>query len=162
MELFSPNEDLLKASCSCKERTLFCYEKAMYDIEVWPLERTCQKASIRTIIQRLDNFSFTAEKGACDSCRKDYKAAVKAAQKRTWLYFDGLCLDCMDRTKPMTKDEDMDYWLHDTLGENDWIHGCRGGRHRQPTWYFSFMGRLDIRDRLRRIQRDRKYSRQSD
>ena len=68
----------------------------MYDIEVWPLERTCQKSSMSTILQRLDNFSFAVEESACKSCRKDYKETVKAAQTKTSKYFDGLCLDCLD------------------------------------------------------------------
>ena len=162
MELFRPNEDLLQASCKCKERTLFGYEKAMYNIEVWPLERTCQKSAMRTILQRLDNFSFAVEEGACQSCRKDYKETVKAAQTKTSEYFDGLCLDCMDRTKPVTRDEDMDYWQHDTLGESDFIDHCRVGRHGEPTWYFSFMGRTEIRNRFLRTQRARKYGWESD
>ena len=134
----------------------------MYDIKVWPLERTCQRSSMKTILKLLDNFSFAAEEGACKSCRKDYKSIVKAAQTTTFEYFDGLCLDCMDRTKPVTRDADMDYWRHHTLGESDFIRGCRIGRHGQPTWYFSFMGRTEIRDSFLHNQRTGKYSCESD
>ena len=134
----------------------------MYNIEVWPLERTCQKSPMTTILQRLDDFSFAVKKDACQSCRKDYKETVKAAQTKTRSYFDGLCLDCMDRTKPVTRDEDMDYWEHDTLGESDSIHGCRSGVHGQPSWYFSFMGRTEVRNRFLHNQRVRKYSWESD
>ena len=134
----------------------------MYDIEVWPLERTCQRSPMDTILKRLDDFSFAAEKGACHNCSKDYKTLVKAGQRKTRLYFDGLCLDCMDRTKPVTRDEDMDYWQHDILGESDSIRGCRSGDHGEPTWYFSFMGRTEIRDRFLRNQRARQYGWESD
>ena len=134
----------------------------MYDIEVWPLERTCQRSPMRTILQRLDKFSITVEKGACTSCHKDYEEAVKNAQTKTLGYFDGLCLDCMDRTKPVTKDADMDYWKHNTLRESEFIRGCRTGEHGQPTWYFSFMGRTEIRDRFLRNQRARENGWESD
>lgn len=153
-ELFRPNEKLLKATCSCKEVTLFGYEKALYDIDVWPLERVCQRSSMTTILARLDNFSFEPQKEACGSCRSDYKGIVKLAQSKTRSYFDGLCLDCMDKTKPVTGDEDMDYWQHDRLGESDLMDHCRV-KHHQPTWYFSFMGRRDVMDRFLRNKRSR-------
>ena len=102
--LFRPNETLLRASCKCKETTLFQYEKALYTIEVWPLERTFQKSSMTTILERLNDFSLEARDNACRSCRMNYKKLVEEAQKGTRAYFDGLCLDCMDKSKPVTKD----------------------------------------------------------
>ena len=32
---------------------------------------------------------------------------------------------------------------HNYLNEDDWIVGCRVDGHKEPTWYFSFMGRKD-------------------
>ena len=151
-ELFRPNEDLLKASCNCKEMTLFGYEKALYSIGVWPLERTCQRSPMKTILERLDNFSFETTKGSCSFCRSDYKKSVETAQIITRSYFDGLCLDCMDRTKPVTRDADMDYWQHNSLNEKDFMYHCRN-KHHQPTWYFSFMGRQEVRNRFLRNRR---------
>jgi len=52
--------------------------------------------------------------------------------------FHGLCLDCMDRSKPKTGDVDRDYWTHDF--KDEWDVNCRI-QHGQSTWYFSFMGR---------------------
>ena len=148
-ELFEPNERLLKANCICKERTLFDYEKALYRIGVWPLERVAQRNSIRVILAALDLFSYVPPKQACSRyCQRDYKAIVAAAQALTQGYFDGLCLDCMDKSKPKTGDADMDYWLHNDLGETGRVEGCRF-LHKQPTWYFSFMGRKEERDRFR-------------
>ena len=159
--LFRPNEKLLMASCKCKETTLFGYEKALYTIEVWPLERTCQKSPMTTILQRLDNFSFEARKDACRSCRTKYKELVATAQKTTRSYFDGLCLDCMDRTKSVTEDADMDYWKHNSLGKSDFVGHCLI-KHNEPTWYFSFMGRREVRYRFLRSKRARWYSGDSD
>lgn len=141
--------------------TLFCYERALYTIDVWPLERTMQRSSMTTIIERLNNFSFEAKKSACHSCRSDYKKIVVDAQSKTRSYFDGLCLDCMDITKPVTGDADMDYWQHNTLRESDLMHHCRITRH-QPTWYFSFMGRRDVMDRFLRNKRTKENTRDSD
>ena len=97
--------------------TLLCYEKALYTIELWPLERIYQKSHMTTILERLNNFSFEAKKDACPSCRSDYKQGVEVAQATTRSYFDCLCLDCMNRTKPVTGDADADYWQHGTLRE---------------------------------------------
>ena len=110
-----------------------------------------------TILTRLNSFSFEARKDACRSCRIDYKKHVAAAQIKTRSYFDGLCLDCMDITKPVTKDADMDYWEHDALGESDLMGHCRVTHH-QPTWYFSFMGRREVMDRFLRNKRARENS----
>lgn len=146
-ELFRPNENLLRRGCRCKETTLFGYEKELYTIQVWPLERAHQRSSMSTILELLNRFSFEAKENACVVCRKDYRKIVEDAQVKTRHYFDGLCLDCMDRTKPVTKDEDMDYWRHNILRESDFFNHCRKP-HQQPTWYFSFMGRIEVRNRF--------------
>ena len=99
------------------------------------------------ILERLEKFKFEAKAGACGTCRKDYKGQVKRTQEFVEDYFDGLCLDCLNRSKPKLRDVDMDYWRHHELKENQWIRGCRFP-HKQPTWYFSFNGRKEERDRL--------------
>jgi hypothetical protein len=45
----------------------------------------------------------------------------------------------MDASKPKLSSDDEDYWKHGDLGVA-WDERCRI-RHRQPTWYFSFLGR---------------------
>lgn len=154
--LFTPNEKLLKATCSCKEVTLFNYEKALYTIQVWPLERVALREPMTTIIERLNKFHFEAKKNACVSCRSDYQRTVGLVRDNTRNYFDGLCLDCMDSSNPKTGDDDVDYWLHNDLNEDQRVRGCRH-EHGQPTWYFSFMGRKETRDQYRRVKRMRRY-----
>ena len=99
------------------------------------------------ILQRLGKFKFEAKSSACGTCRQDYKGKVTRTEEFVDGYFHGLCLDCLDRSKPKLGDADMDYWRHNTLKENEWVTGCRF-RHKQPTWYFSFNGRKEERDRL--------------
>ncbi|KAL8678703.1 MAG: hypothetical protein Q9186_004978 [Xanthomendoza sp. 1 TL-2023] len=156
-DLYVANEELLKASCKCKAETLFGYEKRLTDIEVWPIEKVFQKSSMATTIDRLAKFSYEPHSSACRDCRKDYKALVQVAREKTKRYFDGLCLDCLDASKPKTSNTDTDYWSHDDLDEDAIIYGCRVV-HRQPTWYFSYMGRREPRDEFLRNRRSTRNS----
>lgn len=151
--LFTPNDSLLRASCACKEKTLYGYEKALYNINVWPLERVAQSPSISEILDRLDNFTYEAHKDACISCRKNYNEAVKSTKKWVKSYFDGLCLDCLMKSK--TGDMNKDYWVHNELDQHERVFGCRFN-HSQATWYFSFMGRKEERDHFQKMKRLRK------
>ncbi|KAI1287747.1 hypothetical protein F5Y03DRAFT_380293 [Xylaria venustula] len=66
-------------------------------------------------------------------------AGVRRASSKVRDNFDGLCLDCMHKFK--TGDDNCDYFAHDRPGHYD--HNCRV-RHKQPTWYFSYMGRKEL------------------
>lgn len=149
-ELFKPNESLLRATCTCKEKTLYGYEKALYDIDVWPLERVAQSCTMTKILDRLDQFTYKSHRDACISCRKDFGKIARDAQLFIRRYFDGLCLDCMSMSK--TGDMNEDYWVHNELREYEIISGCRF-KHTQATWYFSFMGRKEERDHFQKLKR---------
>ena len=99
------------------------------------------------ILNRLQKFKFEAKSRSCGTCHIDYKGRVTRIENYVRKYFDGLCLDCLDRSKPKLGDTDTDYWCHHELKEDEWIKGCRF-LHKQPTWYFSFNGRKEERDRL--------------
>ena len=99
------------------------------------------------ILGNLQRFSYEAAASACGSCHQDYKGIVERVASSVEKYFDGLCLDCLDRSKSKTGSIDKDYWRHHKLTEYEVVHGCRVP-HKQPTWYFSFMGRKEERDRL--------------
>lgn len=150
--LYEPIESLLRANCTCKEKSLYGYEKALYDLEVWPLERVAQKHTMASILDRLDRFTYKPHKDACMSCHKDYSSIVRKAQAYTKTYFDGLCLDCMSKSK--TGDMNQDYWMHHNLREDEVVRGCRF-KHSQATWYFSFMGRKEERDHFQRQKKQR-------
>lgn len=100
------------------------------------------------ILNRLSNFRYEAKSSACGAhCRQNYNDMVSRVASHVRGYFDGLCLDCLDRSKPKLDDTNMDYWRHSKLKEDEWVRGCRF-RHKQATWYFSFNGRKEDRDRL--------------
>ncbi|KAL8786098.1 MAG: hypothetical protein Q9213_002961 [Squamulea squamosa] len=154
--LYEPNAILLNAKCSCRKATLYDYEKTLTDIEVWPLEKVAQTTSMTLIIQKLAKFSFEPEPGTCSTCKKDYKTLVERAREITKDYFDGLCLDCLDISNPKTGSSDADYWNHTDLDEDAVYRNCRVV-HGQPTWYYSFMGRRDVRDEFMTKRRKRRY-----
>lgn len=146
--LFKPIEGLLHAKCKCKEKTLFQYVKALPNTKVWPLEPIWPKMGVGSILEHLVAFSYQPPESACHACReRDYERDVCQAIGIVLKYFDGLCLDCMDKSKAKTADYDSDYWSHNSLDEDGWDRGCRV-RHGEPTWYFSFMGRKEDQERF--------------
>jgi hypothetical protein len=77
----------------------------------------------------------------------DWESVVLKAKANIEKYFDGLCLDCMNRSKP--KDLDDEYWKHNTNVNGRWDSRCRI-THNQSTWYVSWLGRPDIREKIMR------------
>lgn len=150
--LFEVTKKLFVAKCSCKEKTLFGYEKALYEIHVWPLESEASRNSVHTLAERLEKFRYEVEPGSCKDCTLDYESITMSAHRYALGYFDGLCLDCMDNSKSKTKTDETDYWYQDDSDEWGWDSGCRIS-HGQPTWYFSFMGRKEARDRFLDLRR---------
>ena len=145
--LFKSCDQLFKSDCTCKEKTLFDYQKHLHDIGVRPLETVCLYNPMNRILNLLDNFKYKPSPDACITCRRGYKSSVAKTQQDVRIYFDSLCLDCIDKTKPKINDDvDADYWNHVDLGTDKWDSGCRI-RHGEPTFYFSFMGRKEDRDR---------------
>jgi hypothetical protein len=71
------------------------------------------------------------------------------AKSNTENYFDSLYLDCMDRSKPQGKDLDGEYCKHGTNGNGRWNTRCRI-KHNQSTWYVSWLGRPDDREKIMR------------
>ena len=98
--------------------------------------------------------SYHAKKEVCSGCRRGYKKLIQGVQHRVKDFFEGLCLDCMDCSKPKTGSTQTDYWKHDKLRECDWITTCRA-RHKRATWFYSFMGRKEDRDKFYRDKRER-------
>lgn len=108
------------------------------------------------IIDRLRSFSYQPKSTGCHSCQQNYELIVSQAVSWINRYFDGLCLDCMDKSFSLTGDEDSDYWSHANLKESDSVTGCRAGRHGQPTYWFSYMGQR-ARDGLYRSKAAKRY-----
>ncbi|PYH93999.1 hypothetical protein BO71DRAFT_450356 [Aspergillus ellipticus CBS 707.79] len=138
--------------CPCKELAVFEYLRELKRIEVWPLEDVMKDASISDILERLDDFDQKNMRRLKDeefdgsrfcACSRSWAVVVNQAKKRVAEYFDGLCLDCMDKTKNLGEggDQDDDYW-HYWKRYSRYDSKCRI-MHGQPTWYFSFMGRRE-------------------
>ncbi len=127
------------ASCACRKGTLYDYQNALFVTGIWPLEETFIKTPMDQILSKLSFFKYVRTGALCGTCSKDYKTAVRSAKRNTESYFEGLCLDCMNKERPKLRDDDEDYWNHNKMKDN-WDEGCRA-QHGQPTWYFSFMGR---------------------
>lgn len=138
--LYRPIEPLFKdASCLCRKETLYDYQSALHATGVWPLEELFIKTPMDQILSRLSMFKYVRTGAQCRTCGKDYEMAVRLARRNTESYFEGLCLDCMNKERPKFGDDDEDYWHHNRM-KDKWDESCRL-THGQPTWYFSFMGR---------------------
>jgi hypothetical protein len=79
----------------------------------------------------------------------DWESVVLKAKAHTEAYFDGLCLDCMDRSKTHGNYAGSEYWKVNSSVGARWDTRCRI-RHNQSTWYVSWMGRTDVRERIMR------------
>lgn len=93
------------------------------------------------LLDTLKNFECKAVEGGHSShiCHSNFmKTTIEPTIANVRENFDGLCIHCMNISKPKTGDSDLDYWNHDRIRQFD--KGC-SFRHGQPTWYFSFMGR---------------------
>ncbi|KAF7174156.1 hypothetical protein CNMCM6106_008289 [Aspergillus hiratsukae] len=149
------NEIIDEATCACKEKTVFDFLKELRRIRVSPLDSSSTKASIAEMLDRLQQFNAVntrahtsvsqSRQRLCLHCRLNGKVIVEEAIERVSKYFDGLCLDCMERTKDLKVDrnKDQDYWFHH-LWKESYDRKCRLS-HGEPTWYFSFMGRKEKR-----------------
>lgn len=160
--LYKPVAEFIDAESSCTEKIPFEYEKVLYRMGVWPLDRSWSKRQVSQILDGLNTFSYKAPQSACRFCQKDYEKHVRDAVNYVRRYFDGLCLDCMDKSKPKTEDYDLDYWYHSELGstgQSGWDSGCCV-RHGEPTWYFSFMGRKEDRWAMQKRIRDGAFANQ--
>ncbi|MCJ1235670.1 hypothetical protein MMC14_003641 [Varicellaria rhodocarpa] len=144
-DLSKPVEPLLRlGNCPHVKDNVFGYFRTLLLLGVWPMEDAARTDTIDDILENLEDFRYSPS-ARCSYCSRDYDKIVKDVREYTQKYFDGLCLDCLDKTKPRTGDSDIDYWKHQEFKEDSWIEGCRI-RHKQPSWYFLFMGRKADRE----------------
>ena len=130
---------------------MFQYEKALDNTGMWPLSPVWPRLAVNDILRALSLFNFEPPASACSRfCQNDYAGEVATAIEYVQTYFDGLCLDCMEKSNSNTGDYAAAYWHKDTYGNLEWARGCRV-RHGEATWYFSWMGRRDEREQLFRV-----------
>ncbi|KAI4756849.1 hypothetical protein E4T52_11196 [Aureobasidium sp. EXF-3400] len=146
--LWKPLGETMYAECDCKEKTVFQYLKALVQTDGYPIDQLGRK-SVNHVCLNLrsfeKHFDLPESHEGCVKCGRNWEWVVKSATIEVQKHFDGLCLDCMDHSQPKFLDEHMDYWNH--LAHKQWDEKCRVS-HGQATWYSSFMGRADTRDKL--------------
>ena len=111
--------------------------------------------AMQTIIDRLQQSIYNVSDNACLHCHTGkYGTKELQAGRVTQKYFDGLCLDYMNRDNPKLRDHHEDYWNHsDFRHEDGRLDHCRI-RHKQSTWYHSFMGR--DKDKLQLLRKHKR------
>lgn len=145
---FAPIKWLQKATCECRYKTQFEYIGALIKTGVWPLDDEWPKMEVNEVLDKLSTFSYKPAPSACKQyCQRSYEDEVGKTISYIRGYFDGLCLDCIDKGNPKTWNHDTDYWNHDRLKKHEWDKGCRV-KHGEPTWWFSFLGRKEDRDQF--------------
>ena len=151
--IFRPIYDAIKKVLrhreACCDKVACDYQRCLLATEAWPLEELGNQQPINVLLDRLATFRYDISTPTCNICNKDYNDHVKSVVSRVRASFDGLCLDCMNASMAKTGNSDKDYWKHAGLKQHEWVEGCRV-EHKEPTWYFSFMGRREERDRFRK------------
>ncbi|KAG9689752.1 hypothetical protein KCU95_g15784, partial [Aureobasidium melanogenum] len=154
--LWAPLENMMTASCDCKEKTVYLYLQALAKTGGYPVDQQGRK-SVTAICHELGSFEkhfqLPQSSKSCASCAKDWTGVVAHAVESIQEYFNGLCLDCIDHTQAKFLDEHDDYWNHLSFNTK-WDLKCRVS-HGQASWYSSFMGRFDTRDSLLKRVRKR-------
>ncbi|CAG8957241.1 hypothetical protein HYFRA_00009443 [Hymenoscyphus fraxineus] len=141
---FQPQEEFPKLDCKCRGDSVIEYLKAVQKTEIWPVHRL-QHKSIFDIINcpGTVNFACKIPENACKQCRRLLsRTVISELRMKVASSFQGICLDCVKMTN--TEDVDSDYWTHDE--NREWDVGCRIS-HKQPTWYWSFMGRKGVMEK---------------
>jgi hypothetical protein len=152
---------LKKRDCQCGQwaSTAGLYFADLVKTQAYPLEQTFPKNSLNDIMLWLGKFGMSDLSARCVGyCKVNWGNEVREAQEKTTRYFDGLCLDCMDKSKAKRKDTDEDYWKHLHSIDGRWDSKCRI-RHGEPTWYSSWCGRDEHRQKLMKTHHEKRRSR---
>ncbi|KAI5245535.1 hypothetical protein E4T43_03169 [Aureobasidium subglaciale] len=148
-KIWKPLEAILMAECDCRKDTFYDVQLALLRTGGYPVFLQTQK-SVNNVCDRFGNFKSYFNQPStprCSTCSRDWDAHIEIVVEEVRGNFDGLCLDCMDHTKPVFLDEHEDYWQHLSYNRDGWDLKCRVS-HGESTWYHSFMGRADARDKL--------------
>jgi hypothetical protein len=140
-------EGRASTTCTHAPESAGLFLDALVHLGTYPLEEIWPKNSVTQVLRTLSRFS-DLRTGQCGVCTVEWKPHVENAVEKTEGYFDGLCLDCMKRSwLPRGKDPDTEYWSANGSDKGRWDMHCRI-KHGQPTWYASFCGRDEFRQRM--------------
>lgn len=143
--------------CECRKATEFDYLDKLIVREVFPIDDYTGKNSINTLLNRLHGFSYVPAASSCHYCNPGWTDLVDTAVETVRGYSQGLCLDCMDRSR--VRDDDAEYWRKCGAGDDGrWDGKCRV-KHGEPTWYVSWLGRTEHRQKLLDSKQERMRAR---
>jgi hypothetical protein len=127
-------------------------------IGCWPIASAAKRHTISELVKKLSLFDYTSTATTCESgvCRHDFKKCVELAIARANDAFEGLCLDCMQRSTLVTG-QDIETFTEKTTPYNFfWDADCRFG-HGRASWCYSWTGppcfRQGILDKYRKARR---------
>lgn len=137
-DVMDPIQPLLHCGCSCKEKTVFDYLRALRRTQAWPLNEHCDLGNRslpqNELLRRLDSFNYKPVSQDCTKCASlNYNSTVGKVMQKVSGSFKGLCLDCIRNSTTRTLRDELDNGFP-TRDEN-----CRI-KHDASTWFDSFMG----------------------
>ena len=138
-----------RKNCPCWRAVTTQFLGELILFEAWPLDDVFPRWSVMEILGRLQNFQFHFSP-CCNRCRNmDWVTIVKQAVQDTIADFQGLCIDCMDRSKNKKEEPGASYWAANRNALGQWDSQCRV-KHKYSTWMFSWCGRADHKEKLRK------------
>ncbi|KAL1610718.1 hypothetical protein SLS60_002388 [Paraconiothyrium brasiliense] len=135
-------------NCHCGKWASVCgrYFAELVKIDAYPLEKVFPRNSINEILSRLGDFELGSI-GNCRTCSVDWDTCIVRAIDNTTASFDGLCIDCMETSRPK-RDGDVDYWKKLGSDYDGRFDGQCRIHHGEKTWYISWCGRDEHRRKL--------------
>lgn len=118
--------------CSCWDATIGRYQLALTKCDAWPVDDVLNYSSIGQVVRRLKAFDYAYTPKCNRCCSIDWETIVFKAISNTLGYFNGMCLDCMYRSKPRGDNLDEEYETHNQPVGGRWDTQCRI-KHGQPT-----------------------------
>ncbi|KAL3422905.1 hypothetical protein PVAG01_04652 [Phlyctema vagabunda] len=130
-----------KNTCSAMAESRSLYIDAISLTGIWPLGNNSVSNNDILESKVMLDWNCAYPDDACKSCKEILRGA-HVFQLREGLkgYWQGLCLDCMDRSGFTTGETEREFWDYATA--NLWSRYCRV-KHARNSWYFSFMGRSE-------------------
>ncbi|KAL8927263.1 MAG: hypothetical protein Q9208_002439 [Pyrenodesmia sp. 3 TL-2023] len=122
----------LYVGCGQPRHTWAACTEALREAGVLPLYKTDTTRCMRDVLDRLDEF-YLAEMDTCSGCRAKYHDYVHQDGLWVWMYFDGLCLNCMDVDALKYNIENFEHRFE----ANSYDAGCRIV-HGHASWYYSY------------------------
>ena len=129
------------SDCECLPDTIGKYEKALSLIFAEPQqENKAEKKSLKMLLETIAKLRFDPGPPAYEKfCRQEFGNIIHAAMANANFPFQGLCLDCINRSTLKSDNVDLNFWSRNSVPPSNGVGKCRLD-HKEFTSYFSFMG----------------------